>query len=56
MMNKPDELAALPHPPGEQPETVDKRLSKGRCPLAEDVMENGAYTEKNLKHDFNIFP
>ena len=20
------------------------------------LMENGAYTEKNLKHDFNIFP
>lgn len=38
-MNKPNELAAIPHPPGEQPETVVKRLSKGRCPLAAYVMD-----------------
>ena len=39
MMNKPDKLAAIPHPPGEEPETVVKRLSKGMCPLAADVMD-----------------
>ena len=41
-MNKPDELATILNPPGEKPETVVKRLSKGRCLLAADVMENPA--------------